>query len=96
VERTRLYPANEIPDGMVMIPAAQVRMTTQYRNRECGFYQVPGQEPAAHPSRSLHKVVRFDREVHLPSYAMDLTPVTNAQYARFLQRALSTRVRRTS
>ncbi len=85
VERTKLYRAREIPAGMVMIPAAQVRMTIQYRNRECGFYQVPGQEPAAQPSRGLHKVIRFDREVRLPSYAIDLTPVTNAQYARFLQ-----------
>jgi len=85
VERTKLYHAGEIPAGMVMIPAAQARMTTQYRNRECGFYQVSGQEPAAHPSRSLHKTVRFDREVRLPSYAIDLTPVTNAQYAEFLK-----------
>ncbi len=85
VERTRLYRAGEIPDGMVMIPAAHVRMTTQYRNRECGFYQVPGQASAAHPSRSLHKIIRFEREVRLPSYAMDLTPVTNAQYAEFLK-----------
>ncbi len=85
VERTKLYHAGAIPDGMVLIPAAQVRLTTQYRNRECGFYQVAGQEPAAHPSRGLHKIVRFDREIRLPSYAMDLTPVTNAQYAEFLQ-----------
>jgi formylglycine-generating enzyme required for sulfatase activity len=86
MERTGLYRANEIPDSMVVIPAAKIRMATEYRNRECGFYQVPGQAPAAHPSRNLHKIVRFEQEICLPSYAMDLTPVTNAQYAEFLQR----------
>jgi formylglycine-generating enzyme required for sulfatase activity len=42
--------------------------------------------PAAQPSRGLHKIIRFDRQVRLSSYAMDLTAVTNAQYAEFLQR----------
>jgi formylglycine-generating enzyme required for sulfatase activity len=87
VERTKLYHAGEIPAGMVMIPAAQARMTTRYRNRECGFYSLAGQDAPAHPSRGLHKIVRFDREVRLPSYAIDLTPVTNAQYAEFLRQA---------
>ena len=36
--------AHEVPEGMVAIPAVHVRMPTQYRNRECGFYQVPGPE----------------------------------------------------
>ncbi len=86
VEPTKLYRAGEIPEGMAMIPGAQVQMTTQYRNRECSFYQVPGQGPAAPPSGGLHKIVRFDREVRLPSYAIDPTPVTNAKYAEFLKR----------
>jgi formylglycine-generating enzyme required for sulfatase activity len=85
VRRTKPYAANEIPDGMVAIPATRLRMTTTYRNRECGFYSRAGQEAPAHPGRDLHKIIRFDREARLPSYAMDLTPVTNAQYARFLQ-----------
>ncbi len=84
-EHTRRHRADEIPDGMVAIAAASVRMKTQYRNRECGFYAVPGQAPAAHPSRGLHKIVRFEREVRLAPYAIDLTPVTNSQYAEFLR-----------
>lgn len=86
VERTKLYGVSEIPDGMAAIPAAHLRMKTEYRNRECGLYQLPGQKPVAHPSRSLHKIIRFDREVRLQPYAIDLTPVTNAQYAEFLKR----------
>jgi formylglycine-generating enzyme required for sulfatase activity len=85
VERTRRYGTGNIPDSMATIPAAHLRMKTQYRNRECGFYSVAGQEPPAHPSRDLHKIIRFDREVRLQRYAIDLTPVTNAQYAEFLQ-----------
>ena len=85
VERTREYGADEIPDGMVAVSAADYRMKTEYRNRECGYYSVPGQEPPAHPSQSLHKPIRFERRVQLAPYAMDLTPVTNAQYAEFLR-----------
>jgi len=82
IERTRRYERDEIPAGMVAIAAARLRMSTRYRNRECGFYDVPGH--AAHPSRDLHKPVRFERDVTLKPYAIDLTPVTNGQYARFL------------
>jgi hypothetical protein len=85
VERTRKYARDQIPADMVAIPAAHLRMKVRYRNRECGFYQVEGQQAAAHPSRELHKIVGFEREVSLSAYAIDLTPVTNGQYARFLQ-----------
>jgi len=85
VERTKLSGADKIPGGMVVIPAACFHMTTQCRNRECGLYSLAGQEPPAHPSRSLHRVIRFDREVQVRPYAMDLTPVTNEQYAEFLK-----------
>lgn len=82
VERTRRYTTDEIPAGKVAIPAARLRMRTQYRNRECGFYDVAGQTP--HPSRDLHKPVHFERDVTLKPYAIDVMPVTNADYARFL------------
>ncbi len=87
VERTREYGSDQVPEGMVAIAALRLRMRTQYRNRECGFYRVPGQGPPAHPSRDLHKIVSFEREVHLRRYAIDLAPVTNAQYAEFLRRS---------
>ena len=85
VERTTRHQADEIPEGMVAIGAADLKMKTEYRNRECGFYQVPGQQVPAHPSRNLHRMVRFERPVQLEPYAIDLTPVTNSQYAAFLK-----------
>ena len=84
VERTRRYRNDAIPAGMVVIPAARLRLRTQYRNRECGLYQVPGQ--TAHPSRDLHKPVSFEQDISLQAYAIDLAPVTNGEYAGFLAR----------
>jgi formylglycine-generating enzyme required for sulfatase activity len=85
IERTRRYKPEEIPAGMAVIPAAHVNMKTRYRNRECGLYHVPGKDLPVPPSRDLHKIVGFEREVRLTPYAMDLMPVTNAQYAEFLK-----------
>jgi len=85
VEHTRRQSRREIPAGMVVVPGVRLRMKTRYRNRECGFYHVPGQSPVAHPSRGLHQMVSFEREMQLESYAMDATPVTNAQFAEFLR-----------
>ena len=85
--RTREYARDEIPGGMVTVDGKRLRMTTRYRNRECGFYRIPGQEPAAHPSRDLHKIISVEREVRLRPYAIDAAPVTNAQYAEFLRQS---------
>jgi formylglycine-generating enzyme required for sulfatase activity len=85
VELTKKYRTDKVPRGMVVIPAARLCMSTQYRNRECGFYRVAGQEPPAQPSRDLHKIVRFEREVSLAPYAIDRVLVTNSQYAEFLK-----------
>ena len=84
VARTRRYGRDEVPAGMVVVPGATLRMKTRYRNRECGFYDVPGQEPPQ-PSRGLHGPVTVERQVELGPYAMDAAPVTNAQYAAFLR-----------
>ncbi len=87
VERTREYARDEIPAGMVAVEGKRLRMTTRYRNRECGFYRIAGQEPSAHPSRDLHKIISVAREVRLRPYAIDLAPVTNGQYAEFVRRS---------
>jgi formylglycine-generating enzyme required for sulfatase activity len=85
VEHTKRYKPEEIPAGMVVIPAAHINMKTRYRNRECGLYHSAGKELPVPPNRDLHKVVGFEREARLASYAIDRMPVTNAQYAEFLE-----------
>lgn len=82
---TGKYRTKGIPDGMVLIPKASFDMEVRYRNRECGFYQVPQLDASVHPSRGLNQIVSFTRNVQLAPYAIDLTPVTNAEFARFLK-----------
>ncbi len=68
-----------IPDGMAEIPSGEFNMAVTFRIRECGSYE-PETDPA-----NLHKPLVFHRQVHLAEYALDLTPVTNAQYLKFLK-----------
>lgn len=75
--------AAHAPPGMVEIPAARYTQSVEFRVRECGFYEAsPEQGPVG---GDLHKSRIFTRQVALPRYALDLTPVTNAQYASFLK-----------
>jgi formylglycine-generating enzyme required for sulfatase activity len=89
--RTRLLPrrADEklerVPADMADIPAATIELTTEIRERECGFYEsVP---PAGHRLGGGFTTRAFRRQAVLAHYAMDLTPVTNEQFARFLEAA---------
>ena len=70
-----------IPDGMVLIPAARFHMKVSFRTRECGFYESSTQLNLDSPLN----VVEFERDLVIQSYAIDLAPVTNAQYAEFLR-----------
>jgi formylglycine-generating enzyme required for sulfatase activity len=67
---------------MTDIPCVQFAMHVQMRTRECGFYgnEMTEQELYTH----FDKPQWFERMVTLPSYSMDLTPVTNDQYAEFV------------
>jgi len=58
-------------------------MKVEFRVRECGFYESHPDTPPSLPP--LHTTIVLERKVELAGYAMDLTPVTNAQYAAFLQ-----------
>jgi formylglycine-generating enzyme required for sulfatase activity len=72
-----------VPEGMVEIPAAQLTLQVEMLTRECGFYEsVPVPGPDWGP---LHRVRRFSRQVKLHRFAIDLTPVTNAAFARFVK-----------
>lgn len=81
---TRQYRKDEIPYGMAAIGAARCNMAVKYRNRECGFYQVPKSVDSTVPSRGLHKIVSFKHNIRLSPYAIELTPVTNTGFAEFL------------
>ena len=85
VMATGKYKTSRIPNGMALIPKANSDMEIRCRKRECGFYQVPQLGVSAHPSRGLHQIVSFTQSVELSSYAIDLTPVTNAEFAQFLK-----------
>lgn len=75
----------QTPPGMVEIPAVKFTMTAEFRVRECGFYESSEERGFAGPA--LHQMREFKREVRLGRYAMDETPVTNAEFAQFLKAA---------
>jgi formylglycine-generating enzyme required for sulfatase activity len=80
-----------VPADMVAIGPASYNMIVEYRIRETGFYT--GQEytvsrgynPEA--GTRMFQLERVSRQVSLAPYALDLTPVTNAQYAEFLRKS---------
>ncbi len=80
-----VLPIHDHLAGMVEIPSASVTMRVQLRTRECGFYENEMDHDQLYGN--FHKPQRFERAVTLPAYAIDLTPVTNAQYAEFLRAA---------
>jgi formylglycine-generating enzyme required for sulfatase activity len=82
VAATQRVARDKLPEGMVEIPPAQVRMKVEFRSRECGFYE---SQSTPSPAARLHRPAFFEREARLGRYAIDRTPVTNAQYAKFLQ-----------
>lgn len=75
-----------VPADMVEVPGAKFLRKVQFRVRECGFYESFEEKPPG-TGPGLHQPVWFERDVVLKPYAMDLTPVTNAQFAQFLRDA---------
>ncbi len=84
VAAPRAKPLARVPAGMVEIPAATLDLTIIMRTRECGFY-----ESAPLPGVSLRQSYNlstqtFHRQGVFRRFAVDETPVTNAQYAEFV------------
>lgn len=71
------------PEGMVEIPAAKFTMTVEFHLRECGFYESTSEHNVV--GADLYKNKTLKRDVQIGRYAIDETPVTNAQFAEFLQ-----------
>ena len=74
-------PRPRVPDGMVEVPAATIELRIEMRTRECGFYD------SAPPAGDMYgfNVRQFRRTVAFKRFAIDATPVTNAQFAEFLK-----------
>lgn len=72
-----------VPDDAFELPAASFTMTVEFRSRECGFYDSCGAQ--AFNGEGLHQPRIFTRPVTIARAAMDLTPVTNIQFAEFLR-----------
>ncbi len=83
VDSTRTYRISEAPLAMAVIDVnGELEMRSSITSRECGFYV----EPYAYDTIGRHlKPVEQVRTVRLRKFAIDLTPVTNAQFARFLE-----------
>ncbi|MBE2267611.1 MAG: SUMF1/EgtB/PvdO family nonheme iron enzyme [Anaerolinea sp.] len=79
------YQPDALPAGMVTLPAHSFDMRVTFTIRECGFYEVPGVTFPDLRYHNLHRPHSFTRPVTLKPYALDLTPVTNAQFAEFLR-----------
>ncbi len=74
-----------IAPGMVEVPPATVELSIEMRVRECGYYQsTPPPDEDLGDSYGF-RVHRFRRSVALARFAIDETPVTNADYASFLR-----------
>ena len=80
---TRPYAYSEMPEHMVVLPGGDLSLTVRFRTRECGAYTNTPFVDNAYPA--LHGPETLTRPVTLTPYAIDLAPVTNAQYLRFLQ-----------
>ncbi|MBI5384736.1 MAG: SUMF1/EgtB/PvdO family nonheme iron enzyme [Verrucomicrobia bacterium] len=76
-----------VPDGMVEVPAATLELQIEMRNRECGFYE--SSPPGGHRPGDVYgfNTRTFRRRVAFNRFAIDATPVTNAQFAEFLKAA---------
>jgi len=70
IKRTRKYDKDNLPPGMVAIDGGEVTLDVEFQEdgRPSGFYSN----------------LPTERHVELSPYAIDLTPVTNKQYAQFL------------
>jgi len=85
VQPTKKHPRSKIPAGMAAIDVdRRFEMSSTITSRECGFYVEPyGFDSIGRHMRPVEQV----RKVRLTPYAIDLTPVTNAQFAEFLKRS---------
>ena len=83
VTPTRAYVRSQLPKEMAPIPGGPFKFSVAFRIRECGWYESTPDK--IKDFSKLHSFASRESNVVLAPYAMDLTPVTNAQYAEFLK-----------
>lgn len=71
--------------GMIRIPDFEGWLSTRYRMRECGY--IAGAVAECHVYDAFEKECRHERWAVVRGVAIDAFPVTNADYARFLDAA---------
>ena len=77
--------APQAPAGMVEVPPATLELTIEMRQRECGYYE--SAPPGGRPFKEVYQfnTVTFRRRIEFKRFAIDATPVTNAEFAEFLK-----------
>lgn len=89
VRRSNVAPSGSAWPGMVLVPAASLRMRIEHQRRECGCYPAPGTPEERrseflwghpHDGRIVHEIGPVDVETFL----IDEAEVTNAEFAKFL------------
>lgn len=80
-DRRKLYPSP--PSDMVAIGATETDIRIEFRVRECGF-DGGEWEKTVIPDR-MHAIHSITRRTRLSPYAIDLMPVTNDDFFRFLR-----------
>ncbi len=78
--------AGSTPPDMAVIPGGRFRSAVEFQVRECGWYESTRKKiPNFFPH---HQRGRREFDVVIAPFAMDLTPVTNAQFAEFMRGAV--------
>ena len=70
---------------MARIKGGTFEQTIVYRNRECGLYAAAPFIGQKWPLADFHALIRETKSVHLAAYAIDVTEVTNREFALFLE-----------
>ncbi len=79
-------PHPNLPPGMMGFAGEDYRRRVTFRRRECGLYEGadfegwPGNAPPG-----LHETTEVVEETRLAPFAIDVTPVSNADFHRFLR-----------
>ncbi|MBR9997959.1 MAG: SUMF1/EgtB/PvdO family nonheme iron enzyme [Cyclobacteriaceae bacterium] len=74
-------PCNKFPGNMVRIEEFPEEIEVSYMQRECGFYRHDGYIP---PPDRIHQLVKFTKKINPVKFAIDIAPVTNAEYYDFM------------